>query len=273
MWSEAEIEMGILAVRIHDNENGWSFKTLSRNSVVLHRGKLLFDCFQSHSRSQNVFTLHRTRRFFTAITPARLSQSNPFYAVTNYLRSIFSARSQSGEKWLLALWCLSVCLSVRPSVSLCPTAWNNSAPTERMVMKSDIWIFLENLLRKFKFQWNLTEITGTLRDDLCPVMISRSVLLRMRRVSDKPCRENLNTYFRFNNFLQKIVPLWDNVEKCGTTWQAADDNIIQRMRIARLMNKATDINRELCNTRCFATATMFARTRLIVTFIHTLPVL
>jgi hypothetical protein len=38
-----------------------------------------------------------------------------------------------------------VCLSVRP------LAWNNSAPTERIFMKFDFSVFLENLLRKFKF--------------------------------------------------------------------------------------------------------------------------
>jgi len=30
-------------------------------------------------------------------------------------------------------------------------AWNDSAPTGRLFMKLDIWVFLENLLRKFKF--------------------------------------------------------------------------------------------------------------------------
>ena len=53
-------------------------------------------------------------------------------------------------------------------------------------------------------------------------------------------------------------------EKYGTAWQATDDNITQRMSIKRLMTKATDINWELCNTRCFSTATMVARTRLNV---------
>ena len=37
-------------------------------------------------------------------------------------------------------------------------------------------------------------------------IISRSVLLRMRNVSDKSCRENLNTHFVFSNFFPKIVP-------------------------------------------------------------------
>ena len=63
------------------------------------------------------------------------------------------------------------------------------------------------------------------------------------------------------------------MEKYGTPWQATDDNIIQRMRIARLMTKAKDINWELCNTRYFSTATMVARTRLNVTFTRTLPAL
>jgi hypothetical protein len=33
------------------------------------------------------------------------------------------------------------------------------------------------------------------------LIISRSVLLRMRNVFDKYCRENQNTYFVFNNFV------------------------------------------------------------------------
>jgi len=71
--------MDNLAVRILDNESEWSFKTLSRNKVVLHRRKPLFGSFQLSSRSQNGFTLHRTRRLITAIKTARLSQSNPLH--------------------------------------------------------------------------------------------------------------------------------------------------------------------------------------------------
>ena len=39
-------------------------------------------------------------------------------------------------------------------------------------------------------------------EDLCTFMIiSRWILLRMRNVSDKSCRENQNTHFMFNNFV------------------------------------------------------------------------
>jgi len=38
------------------------------------------------------------------------------------------------------------------------------------------------------------------------LIISRSVLLRMRYVSDKSCREIQNTHFVSTNFVYKIVP-------------------------------------------------------------------
>jgi len=47
--------------------------------------------------------------------------------------------------------------------------------------------------------------TGTLHDDRCTFcIISRSVLLRMRKVSDKSCRQIQNAHFMFNNFFSKI---------------------------------------------------------------------
>ena len=60
--------------------------------------------------------------------------------------------SQNCEKRPLASSCLSVC----------PSAWNNSAPTERIFIKFYIWGHFENLSRKFTFHHNRTKITGTL---------------------------------------------------------------------------------------------------------------
>jgi hypothetical protein len=55
----------------------------------------------------------------------------------------------------------------------------------------------------------------------CAFMImSHSVLLRMRNVLDRSCRENHNTHFVFNNGLPKIVPFLDNVEKYDTAREA-----------------------------------------------------
>jgi len=71
------------------------------------------------------------------------------------------------------------------------STWNNSDPIG--------WIFM-----KFGI---LTRKTGTLhKNHYTFFMISRSVLLRMKNVSEKICRINKNTLFLFNNFYSIIVP-------------------------------------------------------------------
>ena len=56
-------------------------------------------------------------------------------------------------------------------------------------------------------------------------ILSCSVLLRMRNVSDKSCRENQKRHFMFNNlFYRESCHLWGNLEKhCGAE-QAPYDN-------------------------------------------------
>jgi hypothetical protein len=72
-------------------------------------------------------------------------------------------------------------------------------------------------------------------------MISSFVLLKMRHPSDIRYRENQTIYFMLNYFIfLKIVPLWDNVEICGTPRQATDGNTIRRMRFACRIPKTTD---------------------------------
>jgi len=53
---------------------------------------------------------------------------------------------------------------------------------------------------------------GTLREDQYTfVIISRSVLFRMKSVWDKSCRENQNTLFVFNNVFRESCRLWGYV--------------------------------------------------------------
>ena len=55
-------------------------------------------------------------------------------------------------------------------------------------MKINILIFFKNLWRTRRLHATVTRIIGTLRDDLCTVMIiHRRILLRMRNVSDEIC--------------------------------------------------------------------------------------
>ena len=91
---------------------------------------------------------------------------------------------------------ISFVMSIRLS------AWYNSAPTGWIFVKYDIWVlFFENLSRKLKFHYNLTTITGTLHEYRYTfLIISRSVLLRLRNVSDKSCRGTQNTHFMLSKF-------------------------------------------------------------------------
>jgi len=55
---------------------------------------------------------------------------------------------------------------------------------------------------------NYAKITGYLDEDLYTIMIMyRRVVLRMRNVSNKICRENRSTCFIFNDHIPKIMLL------------------------------------------------------------------
>jgi len=59
----------------------------------------------------------------------------------------------------------------------------------------------------------------------------------MRNVPDQVVEE-IKTQILFSFLHSKSCPLWGNVEKYGTARQAADGNIIWRMRYACWINKA-----------------------------------
>jgi hypothetical protein len=86
---------------------------------------------------------------------------------------------------------------------------------------------------------------GTLHEDICTFMMtSHSVLLRMRDVSDKSCRENQNTHLMLNNFFffeshAVYEILWKNIVELDRP-----QIIIWCMRIAYLITKATNTHSE-----------------------------
>jgi len=84
------------------------------------------------------------------------------------------------------------------------------------------------------------------------MIATRWILLRMRNVSDKSCRENKNTYFVFINFFfpSKIVPV------CEITWE----NVF-----CVLDTKGYKHTFTICDINYFSTTTIVAQTRLIVT--------
>ena len=124
--------------------------------------------------------------------------------------------------------------------SVCPSVRSNSAPTGRSFTKFNIRFVEENLSRKFKFYLNQKRITGTLHDDRHTFVItSRSVLLRVRNVSDKSCRENQNTHFVFNNAWFGNRAVYE-IMCINNAEQDRAQMSIWRMRIACWIPKATN---------------------------------
>jgi len=146
-------------------------------------------------------------------------------------------------------------------MSVRPFKWNNSAPTERILMKFGIWIFLENLSRKgLKSETNDGYFTWS------PKYIYDKISLNSRWNGKRfrQCRrENKKSV---QNFFRKIVPFFEIMwKKCGRALQTSDDNLIRRMHLACWMIKDTNTHSE-CVILSFSTATMVTRTHLIVTF-------
>ena len=116
----------------------------------------------------------------------------------------------------------SICMSVRPYVG------NISAPTGQIFVKTDISLFRVNMSRKFRFLYNLTKTTDTLQKDLQTFIItSRSILLRIKNILDKRCRENQNTnsvllYSKYSDFCEILCTNIVEPEPKGI-------NIIRRM--------------------------------------------
>jgi hypothetical protein len=95
------------------------------------------------------------------------------------------------------------------------------------------------------FHFTLDRIICTLHKDLCTFFMSRLILLRMRYVSDKSCRENHETHLIFNfYFFRKSCNFLDNMKKYCGAGQTTNDNIKQPMRFSCWIPKATNTHTE-----------------------------
>jgi len=104
--------------------------------------------------------------------------------------SFYYARSRNCETQLLASSCLSVCPHGTTRLPLDGFSWN-------LIFED----FSKICWERFKCCYNLTRIKGTLHEDQYTLfIISRSISLTTRNISDKSCRENQNAHFMFSNF-------------------------------------------------------------------------
>jgi hypothetical protein len=89
--------------------------------------------------------------------------------------------------------------------------------------------FFEYMLRQFNLYWQPTRITSALRADPCTFMvISRSVLRRIRNILDKFVEKIKEHILCSAVFFQKSSRLWKNVENHGRAKRATDDRMLRR---------------------------------------------
>jgi len=128
-------------------------------------------------------------------------------------------------------------------------------------MKFDMWIFFENLWRKYKFHENLTRKAVVLPADLCTFYLQTYVhftcrpIVHLRYYLGKFSSEwemfqtkvvvklKIHILCSINFFFRKFCLLWDKVLKYGRARQAPDENIIRRIRYSCWTTEAT-------NTHC-----------------------
>jgi hypothetical protein len=123
----------------------------------------------------------------------------------------------------------SDCLVSRVCPSLCPSVCPNGTTRhllDRLSWNSIFEIFFWETVEKMQVSLKLDNNKGYFTWIAINIfIISRSVLLRMKNVSDERCREKWNAFFRFNNFCRKSCRLWDNVERYCRAEQATDYNM------------------------------------------------
>ena len=96
---------------------------------------------------------------------------------------------------------VSSCVYVRPSVHMVQLGSHGTNFHENFIL-------FEHLSRKFKFLYSMTRIRATVhKDQYTFSIIRRSILIRMRNVSDESCRENRNTNVVFCNFFRRSCRL------------------------------------------------------------------
>jgi hypothetical protein len=151
-----------------------------------------------------------------------------------------------------------VCLSVRPR----GIAW---LPLDEFSWKLIFEFFSKVCQETSSFIQIWEEQVLYMTTNISFFIVPRSFLRRMRCVSDKSCSKNENTHFMFSNLFFRIsCSLWENMEKDRRAGQATDGNMAHTHFI--LDTKGYKHTLTICNTYCFSTATMVARTLLSVTW-------
>jgi len=115
---------------------------------------------------------------------------------------------------------------------------------------------LRQSVQQFQVSLNSdTRIKSNLLEDISNITTaSRSVLLRMRNVSDKNCTESQNTHFMFKNYFFKPCLYEINMGKYSTAGQTRDEKIRVRLCKRSTCRKTTVKNTDTLSESVILTA-------------------
>jgi hypothetical protein len=138
--------------------------------------------------------------------------------------------------------CLSVCLS--NCLYICPSVLPSVRPhgSTRLPLDGFSWKFIFEYFQVFCRE-NSSSLTSHKKSGyftwrpMYIFIISHSVFLRMKNVSDKTVKKMKIKFYVQYLFLKKSCPLWYNVEKYGRARRSKYDDIIWRMRFACWLTK------------------------------------
>jgi hypothetical protein len=127
--------------------------------------------------------------------------------------------------------------------------YSHCGPSWSVLSLTYLYLLFESFgkyVQKIQVSLNLIRVMDSFHGDLCTfIVISRSVLLRMRMLQPNIVQE-IKTRIICSIFMfSKMVHLWDIVEKCGSSGHVTGDKKIWHMRIACWITKATDTHSEL----------------------------
>jgi hypothetical protein len=157
--------------------------------------------------------------FYVSFVLQRIHFPNYKHKIYLYLKIRFRRFRKICQKRLLASSCLSVCTSVRSHVT-------TRLPLDGILCNLILAYFSKicrerSIFTKIRQEWRVPYMKTNLSTFL---IISRWILLRMRNVWDKTCRENQNALFIFNHCFRKLCRLRSNVKKFDRSRQTADGN-------------------------------------------------
>jgi len=86
-------------------------------------------------------------------------------------------------------------------MSVCPSARKNSATTGRIFVNFDTWEFFEYLSRKFKFQENVTRMTGSLRGNRYKFLIILAKFFLEWEMFQTKVVKKIKTHFMIKKYI------------------------------------------------------------------------